>query len=78
MIKGKDFWLDWEATTILSQPPDYYQNLRLLEGMYEHARNLGVYPPTDPLEGLESIIRVAIVLNTLTTPGITRPSRGQT
>ncbi len=74
MIKDKAFWLNWEAKTILSQPLDYYQNLRLLEGMYEHARNLGVYPPTDPLEGLESIIRVAKVLNVPTDPGEPRRS----
>ena len=74
MIKDKDFWLNWEATTILSQPPDYYQNLRLLEGMYEYARSLVVYPPADPLEGLESIIRVARVLNVPTDPGEPRGS----
>ncbi len=76
MIKDREFWLNWEAITVLSQPPDYYQNLRLLDGMYELARTLGVYPPTDPLEGLENIIRVAKAQNAVTSPGMPRQSEG--
>jgi len=35
----------------------------LLDGMYELARALGVFPLVNPLEGLETDIRVAKALN---------------
>jgi hypothetical protein len=73
VIKARDFWETWEATTILSRPPDFFQNLKLVEAMYEHARALGVFPPADPLEGLETKIRLARVLSVPTTPGEPRP-----
>ena len=69
MIKDKALWEAWEAQVLLSQPPDFRRNMRLLESMYEHARSLGVFPVADPLEGLETEIKLATVLNVRTTSG---------
>ena len=69
MIKDRAFWEAWEAQTILSQPADFRRNLALVESMYEHARALGAFPLADPLEGIETKIRVARVLNVPTTSG---------
>jgi len=42
---------------------DFSQNLELLEGMYEEARSLGLFPLSDPLEGLDMKIRMARVFS---------------
>lgn len=65
-------WADWEAAYTASQRPDFWRNLRLLEAMYEHARRLGAFPLADPLEGLETDIRVAKALNVPTRPRVQR------
>jgi hypothetical protein len=69
MIRDPAFWEKWEARTLFSQPADFHQNLRLVEAMYEHARRLGVFPPANPLEGLETDISLAKDLNALPTVG---------
>ncbi len=73
MIKDKALWEAWEAQVLLSQPPDFRRNMRLLESMYEHARSLGVFPVADPLAGLEMKTRLARVLNVRTASGTNRP-----
>lgn len=63
MVRDSTFLREWEDRYVASQPADFHANLRLVEAMYEHARALGVFPLADPLEGLETDIRVARVLN---------------
>lgn len=65
MIKDPAAWEKWENDYIRSQPADYQQNLRIFEALYEHARKLAVFPPQDPLEGIEDKIRMARILNGL-------------
>ena len=67
MIKDLLLWEKWERETQLSQPADFRRNLRLLEAMYEEARALGVMAVPPALEGLESRLRLAMVLNVRTT-----------
>jgi len=66
MIKDSATWERWERETQLSQPADFRRNLRLLEAMYEEARALGVMAVPPGLEGLESRLRLAMVLNVRT------------
>jgi hypothetical protein len=73
MVRDRAFWEAWEAHYIASQPPDFPRNLQLLEGMYELARTMGVFPLANPLEGLETDIRVAKALNVSTASGNYRP-----
>jgi len=63
MIKDRALWEAWEAQYISSEPPDFRRNLRIFETMYEYARSLGRFPPADSLDGLESRIELARVLN---------------
>ena len=63
MIKDVKLWSAWEAEGPLREPPDFQRNLRLLEGMYELARSLRVFPPAEPLAGLETDIHMARVIN---------------
>lgn len=73
MVRDKAFWRAWEDSYIARQPPDLLRNLQLLEGMYDLARALGVFPLANPLEGLETDIRVAKALNVPTASGNYRP-----
>jgi len=62
MIKDAKLWSEWEAQGPLREPADYRRNLRLYQAMYDWARTLGVFPLADPLEGLDTKIRVARIL----------------
>lgn len=73
MIKDKALWEDWEARGPLRQPADFWKSLRLFEAMYAHARSLGVFPPSEPLEGLETKIAMAKVVNVCTAARGDRP-----
>ncbi len=68
MIKDTALWHAWEDEFARSRPPDFHRNLALVESMLEHARKLGAFPRSDPLEGIEVKIRLARVLNVPTTP----------
>lgn len=43
----------------------FHENLRLVEALYEEARALGVFPPADPLDGIETDIGLAKALHVL-------------
>ncbi len=54
---------EFERGLISGKVPDPVKNLRIVEAMYEEARHLGVFPLKDPLEGLETDLRIARVVN---------------
>jgi hypothetical protein len=72
MIRDKVAWEKWERDFLASEPPDFWKNLRLVEAMYEHARALGVFPLADPLDGLETKLWLAKVINVSTNSGENR------
>ena len=59
MIKDEKFLRRWEDEFIRSSPPDYESAVRLMDSMLEEARRLGVWPPSDPMEGIEIKIKIA-------------------
>ena len=67
MITDPALWKAWERETLLRQPADFRRNLRLLDAMYDEARALGVMRVPQTLEGLESRLRLARMLNVRTT-----------
>jgi len=69
LIKDAKYFEEWERTFIASEPPDYERNLKWFESMIEHARALGAWPPSDPLEGIEVKIKVARIVNGIGTTG---------
>ena len=69
LIKDAALWEKWEAEFIRSEPVDFRRNLQLVEWMYEHAKALGAFDSLDPLEGIETKIRLAAVVNAPTTSG---------
>ena len=73
MIKDVALWEAWEREYLANEPVDFARNLALLDAMYELARLLGAFPPSDPLEGIEVKIQMARVLNVPETSRTNRP-----
>ena len=63
MIKDCELLRKFEDDLIASSPLSYEAAMKLLESMYREAIALGVYPPADPLEGIEEKIELARVLH---------------
>jgi len=68
MIRNVEKWLQWEEGYIASEPSSHIENLRLADSMIELATRLGVFPPADPLDGLDHKIRLAKALNVRISP----------
>ena len=63
MIRSRRFLEKWEKEHLRQETSDFFHNLRIFEGLYEEARALGALPLKNPLEGLESKVRLARRLN---------------
>jgi hypothetical protein len=63
MIRTAKLLEEFEREQIRKRKPDYFQNLRIFESLYEEARHLGIFPLKDPLEGIEVDIHLAKALN---------------
>ncbi len=55
----------FEYEIIAEDPVDFYQNLKIFEEMVKFAKELGKFPPEDPLEGIEKDIFLAKVLSSI-------------
>ncbi len=53
----------FEKEFLKREPQDIRKNLKILEGLYHEAVTMGVWPPRNPLEGLEADLRIARVIN---------------
>lgn len=63
MIRDRERWEAFEADWARSHPPDYAENLRVADGLYQLARTLGHFTPDDALDGIENTIRLASLLH---------------
>ena len=43
--------------------PDYNRVIGLIDALWEEGRSLGALPPADPLNGIETDIQLARILN---------------
>ncbi len=66
MVTNPRMLEEFERSVIRAEPPNYRQNLRIVEALYREACSLGVWPPKDPLEGIEVDIHLARVVNVRT------------
>jgi hypothetical protein len=55
----------FEREWIEKTPHDVHRNFAIVDALYEEALHLGVARRQDPLEGIETIIRVASVVNSV-------------
>ncbi len=53
----------FEAEFVRSQPADFRRNLAIVEALAQEAEALGVLRRKDPLEGIETIVRIARAVN---------------
>ena len=63
MIQNVQQWREFECAWVASHKPDLAENLRLVDGMYQLARNMGRFTAADALDGLDKNIRLAAVLH---------------
>lgn len=68
MIKNAEAVRSLERAILRHESPDFSQNIRLVEALYREAVSLGVFPPQDKLSGLDVVIKVARVINSVSKP----------
>jgi hypothetical protein len=64
--KKASYWQlfhNFERDLMGKERPDPVKNLKIVEAMYAEARQLGVFPLQNPLEGLETDILIARSVN---------------
>ncbi len=76
MLRDPEAWAQWEREWERRQSRSYEENLRLFLAMLEYARALGVWPPQNPLEGLETDILLARRINTYVPPPVDASGQG--
>ncbi len=74
MITNYPVYAQFERDLIRSQQVDIAQNFRIVDALYNEAVALGIFPLKDPLEGLDTILTIAKVVNSVSgTPHTDRP-----
>lgn len=66
MIKDAEYFAEFERKLAAEDRLTYDQAIAIVEGLREEAIALGVWPPADPMEGIEVDIRIARTLNACT------------
>ncbi len=69
MIRDRAAWRAWEMAYIAREPPDFWKNLQIVEGLYAHARMLDKFPMDASITGIETVLKIARVVNVPTTAG---------
>lgn len=68
MIKNPKLLEEFKRKLSRQTPPDFAKNAAIVEALLAEAKLLGVWPPKDPLEGLEADLRIAKILNSVHRP----------
>ncbi len=68
MIREPKLVWEFENAQLRRRPVDYRENLRIVEALYEEARALKAFPPSNPLDGIEVDLQLARVLNVYANP----------
>lgn len=63
MIKDTKLLKKFEDNLIKKEKLSYYDALRIFEMMWQEAHTLGILPPSDPLDGIETKIKISKILN---------------
>ena len=63
MIKDAEALQRFEDSVIRGAKLSYPQALKLFEAMWQEGIVLGVFPPKDPLDGIEVDLRIARIVN---------------
>lgn len=63
MIQNPKTLRTFEREQIARTAPDPEANFRIAEALYDEAVAMGIFPPADPLEGIDVDIRIARAVN---------------
>jgi len=63
MVKNAAMLERFEAEFRRNQPADFRRNLAIVEALAQEAEALGVFRRNDPLDGIETIVRIARAVN---------------
>ncbi|MEW6247110.1 MAG: hypothetical protein AB1555_10415 [Nitrospirota bacterium] len=63
MVRPDPLLEEFERSQQTGGTGGHRENLRIVEGLYEEARALGIFPLSDPLDGIEVDLRLAKALN---------------
>jgi len=65
MIKNNKKIEKFERELIRKEKTNIKKNLQLVDAMYREAVEMGVFPLKDPLDGIEVVIKIAKVVNSV-------------
>lgn len=65
MVRNGRALVEFERGLIAGEPPDYVHNYKIVNWLYREAVTLKAFPPVNPLEGIETDIRVARIINSV-------------
>jgi hypothetical protein len=65
MVKNSPRLKEFEENFMRQNKPDILHNFRLLDSLYEEARALSIFPLQEPLSGLDIVIKIAKVINSV-------------
>jgi len=63
MIRNPKLFEEVEIEDLKKEKTDYLKSLRIFESLWNEGVNLGVLPLKDPLEGIDTDIKIACILN---------------
>lgn len=63
MIKNSELLRKFEQEELRREKTDYRESLQIFAAMWQEGVRLGVLPLQDPLEDIETDVRVARILN---------------
>jgi hypothetical protein len=63
MIKNRPMIDSFESSLVRRNAADYRRNFQIFVALYQEACALGVFPLKDPLDGIDSDIHLARIMN---------------
>ena len=63
MIKDIGFYRCFEDSQLEKDKSNFKKKMRIYEELWKEGKEMGVFPLTDPLEGIEEDIKLAELLN---------------
>ena len=65
MVKNSKVLEKFERDYVSSHKQSYTTNLKIYEALFKEARKLGALPLKNPLDGIETVIKLAKALNSV-------------
>jgi hypothetical protein len=63
VIKDFSKYNEFERELSRIRKADYWQNLKIVDALYQEARALGIFPLKNPLDGIEVDVAIAWAVN---------------